>query len=418
MQPDPGPPRFLPARRPAVLRAAGLGLLLICATAASIAQADSRALADAFDRQFNQALADADVPGAAYAIVQAGQIVELGSFGHIDQRRSRAVDSGTVFRIASLSKGFSGVLAALVAAETGTALDQPVAGYAPSLRLRPGNRRPLTVEDVLGQRSGFIRNAYDNLIEAGVARDEILPRFNTLEPICPPGSCYSYQNNVFSLVEDVIATTAGTDYRAAVTERLFRPLGMARASVGYDELMARSNRAEPHLKTRAGWVGTAPRSTYYQVPSAAGINASILDMAQWAIAMLGHRPDVVPAPVIDEVLTPRIRTQRELRNRHWRDVLEDAWYGLGWRIYRVRDQRLALHGGWVAGYRAEIALSHELDLGLVILSNAETRVVGELNRRFWDLAQSPEALAAAAAGARAKRQSASTGAAASSGPGS
>ncbi|PKL94842.1 MAG: hypothetical protein CVV18_07645, partial [Gammaproteobacteria bacterium HGW-Gammaproteobacteria-8] len=49
----------------------------------------------------------------------------------------------------------------------------------------------------------------------------------------------------------------------------------------------------------------------------------------------------------------------------------------------------AVHGGWVAGYRAEISLSRELDLGLVILSNAETRLVSELGRAFWDLAFDP-----------------------------
>ena len=378
-----------PAGLPRLRGLTGVGSLLcaiLVAVSGPVTSADWNRVAEAFDRRFVDTLDEADVPGGAYVIVHAGLIVGMGSFGHTDSQRQRPVDSATVFRIASLSKGFSGVLAALLADEAGIALNQPVAGYSPSIRLEPNAERPLTIEDVLGQRSGFIRNAYDNLIEAGKTRDEILPRFNTLEPICPPGRCYSYQNNVFSLVEDVIASSSGNSFEEAVTERLFAPLGMTRASVGYDALIRVDNRAAPHLKTRSGWYGTEPRSTYYQVPSAAGINASILDMAQWAIAMLGHRPRIVPPAVIEEVLTPRIRTRRELRNRHWRGLLDDAWYGLGWRIYRVDDMQLALHGGWVAGYRAEIALSHDLDVGLVILSNAETRAVGELNREFWDLA--------------------------------
>lgn len=420
MQPDPQPARAgIRCQRPKAaaglsrFRPGAVGWCWFCmalwVACAPAVHADWRSVADAFDRRFAETLSEVDVPGGAYVIVQAGQIVELGSFGHTDNQQTRPVDSATVFRIASLSKGFSGVLAALVADEAGIALNQPVAGYAPSIRLRPNAKRPMTIEDVLGQRSGFIRNAYDNLIEAGKTRDEILPRFNTLEPICPPGRCYSYQNNVFSLVEDVILSGSGKTYEESVTERLFAPLGMTRASVGYDALIRADNRAAPHLKTRAGWYGTEPRSTYYQVPSAAGINASILDMAQWAIAMLGHRPEIIPASVIDEVLKPRIRTQRELRNRHWRGLLDDAWYGLGWRIYRVDDQQLAVHGGWVAGYRAEIALSHDLDVGLVILSNAETRAVGALNREFWDLAlahaRSQNAATATAANAQSPTSS-------------
>ena len=229
-----------------------------------------------------------------------------------------------------------------------------------------------------------------------MSRDEIIPRFNTLEPLCAPGKCYSYQNNVFSLVEDVIGETTGDRYPEVLTERLLEPLGMTGASVGFEAFVATDNRAAPHLKTRSGWYRAEPRPTYYQVPSAAGINAGILDMAQWALAMLGHRPEVVPPAVIDEVLAPRIRTGNELRKRHWRGRLDDAWYGLGWRLYQVGVHRLAVHGGWVAGYRAEIALSRDLDLGLVILTNAETRAVGALNRLFWDHALAPERVAAIA----------------------
>lgn len=341
----------------------------------------SRAFAERFERE----LSARDVPGGAFAIVHRGQILRLGTYGHTDRSASQPIDANTSFRIASLSKGFSGVLAATLAAENRFSLKQPVSTFAPSFRIK-AQSRPLTIEDVLGQRSGYVRNAYDNLLEAGISREEILPRFSTLEPLCAPGKCYSYQNNVFSLVEDVIGKSAGQNYPLALQERIFDPLGMVGASVGYHAFVSGDNHAQPHLKTRSGWRESRPRTTYYQVPSAAGINAGIIDMAQWMAAMLGHRPNVVSAQVVDEVLKPRIRTANELTNRNWRDLIQDAWYGLGWRIYQLPEATLALHGGWVAGYRAEIAFSRDLDLGIVILSNAETRAVGELNRHFWDLA--------------------------------
>lgn len=350
-----------------------------------------------FAERFERVLAKRDVPGGAFAIVHRGQILGLGTYGHTDQSDAQPIDASTRFRIASLSKGFSGVLAATLAAEQRFSLEQPVSAFAPSFRIKP-QPRPLTVEDVLGQRSGYVRNAYDNLLEAGISRAEILPRFSTLEPLCAPGKCYSYQNNVFSLVEDVIGKSGGQPYSLALQKRIFEPLGMVGASVGYHAFISAENHAQPHLKTRSGWRESRPRTTYYQVPSAAGINAGIVDMAQWIIALLGHRSDVISPQVIDDVLTPRIRTANEMRNRNWRDLLQNAWYGLGWRIYQLPETRLALHGGWVAGYRAEIAFSREFDLGIVILSNAETRAIGELNREFWDLALDAVRLAASPPG--------------------
>ncbi|MDT8449051.1 MAG: serine hydrolase domain-containing protein [Wenzhouxiangellaceae bacterium] len=372
------------------MTAAVLGLAVAAATHAAPA---GRELVDAFDARFRTELGEAGVPGAAYAIVHRGQLLGLGTYGSTEQAGTRAVDSSTVFRIASVSKGFSGVLAAMLAAEGRFELDQPVAAFSPTFTLKPTQPRKLTVEDVLGQRSGFVRNAYDNLIEAGLPREEILPRFRSLEPLCAPGACYSYQNNIFSLIEDVVAETARHPWAQVMQERIFTPLGIVGASIGYQPFVANDNRAEPHLKTRSGWRHVRPRTTYYQVPSAAGINAGIVDMAQWAIAMLGHRPDVIPPDVIAEVTRPRIRTRNEMANRHWRDIITNAHYGLGWRVYEIGRHELALHGGWVAGYRAEIALSHELDLGIVILANAETRAVSALDRFFWDLAFESPALA-------------------------
>lgn len=363
---------------------------IICCTAAfsldtPAEQPAFEQVAREFAHQFETELAHRKVPGGAFVIVHRGQILRLGTYGHTDRGKAQPVDANTQFRIASLSKGFSGVLAATLASEQRFSLKQPISNFAPSFQIT-ARSRPLSIEDVLGQRSGYVRNAYDNLIEAGISRGEILPRFAKLQPLCSPGKCYSYQNNVFSLIEDVIAKSSGESYSKVLQTRLFEPLGMVGASVGYLAFVGSDNHARPHLKTRSGWHASRPRTTYYQVPSAAGINAGIIDMAQWVIALLGYRTDVVSQDVVTEVLKPRIRTANEMRNRNWRDVLQDAWYGLGWRIYQLPDARLALHGGWVAGYRAEIAFSRKLDLGIVILSNAETRAVGKLNRQFWDLA--------------------------------
>jgi beta-lactamase class C len=337
-----------------------------------------------FEARVRLTLADERIPGMAWVVVHGGRIAGLAAHGHVDRQRSRAIDTSTVFRIASVSKGFAGVLAALLAQEGRFGLTEPIAPYAPSFGFRNDSVRSLTIQDVLGQRSGFVPNAYDNLIEAGRSRQDIYPRFAEIDPICSPGACYSYQNSIFSLIEDVVERSTAMPYPELVEQRLFGPLEMRHASLGYEAFIAEDNRADPHLKTRTGWRRSSPRRTYYQVSSAAGINASIEDMAQWALAMLGHRPDVIPESVIGEVLTPRIRTVRELRNRHWRDRLENAHYGLGWRIYEIEGHELAIHSGWLAGYRAEIALSREFDLGLVLLMNAESRSVGELDRAFWD----------------------------------
>ena len=81
-----------------------------------------------------------------------------------------------------------------------------------------GRARPL-VRDLLGQSTGLIPHAYDNLIEDGLSMERITDQFSKLSYICEPGDCYSYQNSVFSLIEPVIETTTSRQYDVLMYEK-------------------------------------------------------------------------------------------------------------------------------------------------------------------------------------------------------
>ena len=335
-----------------------------------------------FESNLHRALAEERVPGAAYAVVAGGRLLHVGGYGNTDMNGGRPVDPETVFRLASVSKGFAGTLAALIAYEGGFALEEPITRYRSDFRIL-GPAEAITIRHVLGQMTGFTPNAYDNLIEAGKTLDEIIPHFSTLAPICQPGSCYTYQNNTFSLIGPVLESATQTPYAELLKHRFFGPLEMKNASIGYESFMASDNHAEPHVRVRRTWQKGTVSPNYYRVGPAAGVNASALDMAGWLIALLGHRPDVLPPEVVDLATTPTIRTRSDLSHTYWRGHLTDAHYGLGWRVYHVGEESLIYHGGWVSGYRADISFSRARDVGLVILTNAEHNVVSELTVGFW-----------------------------------
>jgi beta-lactamase class C len=352
---------------------------------AAAAPGNVHGLSAAFDERFRALLAEENIPGGAYAVVHRGVPVRVGVAGTTDIRTGEAVNPDTVFRIASVSKGFAATLAALLAGEGRFSWAEPITRYVPSFEFQ-GVRESVKIHDVVGQSSGFIPHAYDNLIEAGIPRNEVWQRFASLSPICAPGTCYTYQNSVFSLIEPVLEQASQSSYPELVRERIFQPLGMHNASAGFEGYRDSNNHAVPHVKRARTWRAVSVEPDYYSVSSAAGINASVLDMAEWLIAALGHRPEVITVAALDQVMTPRVRTVRELRRKHWREYLNDAHYGLGWRIYEFGDEELVYHGGWVSGFRAEIALSRRHDLGLVILMNGESSAIAELSSGFWSRA--------------------------------
>jgi len=171
-----------------------------------------------------------------------------------------------------------------------------------------------------------------------------------------------------------------------MNEKIFEPLNKRDSSVGNEPFINNPNHAKPHVKSRGRWRTVAVKPNYYRVAPAAGVNASVLDMGKWLMAQMGANPDVLPPNVVETVTRPRVYTARDKRRKYWRDIISDAHYGLGWRIYRIGDEQIAYHSGWVSGFRADIAWSNTHQVGLAVLMNVESSDISALSTAFWKMA--------------------------------
>ena len=352
-------------------------------------------LAEGFDVREFEAMAEAlvhnqRVPGLAMAIVHNGQVLSARGYGVTDVHDAEPVDAHTVFRLASLSKSFAGTIAGMLVAEGAMRWDSRVVDFMPGLELSdPDAAEMITVADVLSHRVGLGRHTYDRDIEGGAEYNALVQRLSQAPMTCQPGDCYSYQNVAFSLVGDVVFATSGQFFSEAVSRRLFKPLGMHDASYGLDGIQNSPRWAKPHVRARGGWTSLMPKPTYYRVAPAAGVNASISDMAQWLIAHMGYRPAVLPAPLLSTLHSPIVGTPGEMRGgqRSWRrQRLNAAGYGLGWRVYDYSGHRMVFHGGAVQGYRGAMAILPERDLGVVILWNSGSSLPSGLMPTILDRA--------------------------------
>lgn len=358
-------------------------LMLTVCTASVPARADLQNSAAEFDRYFRQLMKEKSIPGGAYVIVQGDQVVAMDTYGVRIKGKRGKVDRHTVFRLASVSKTFAGSMAAVLEHEKKFNWADRVVSFVPELSFKtPGLSRQLQIQHLLSHSSGLTPNAYDNYLEDNKPLSKILPKFANIDPRCKPGKCYGYQNVLFSLIEDVIYKATGITYERQLKDRFFTPLKMDDASLGWESFMASDNRAAPHIQTGRGWAAVKVEKEYYLAAPAAGINASISDMAQWLKAQMGYFPKVLSPEVIADITTERVETRRHMRHRIWRDYLSHAGYGLGWRLYTMGDDRIIYHGGWVAGFRAAVAYSEKQKIGIAILMNAESRVIADLTANF------------------------------------
>lgn len=346
------------------------------------------------DQTLQTAMGTGDFVGLAVAVVRNGEVTFLNTYGETETGNGEAVTPDTVFRIASLSKGFASSMVGLAVSEGRLSLDAPVSGFAPELALPGGSESRLTLASLLSQRTGLPPNAYDNLLEDGIEPVRILPMYRKVKPTCPAASCYAYQNVTYDLSGRALAAAYGEAYSQLVEERLFAPLGMKTASYGLEGLTHTGNWARPHTRARQKdpalppnpWTRLEVKLPYYSIPAAGGVNASITDMAQWLNAQLGHAPDVLPPDVLDLIHMPQVNTPTEtLRMRDVMPELSDSHYAYGWRVYDYAGRTVVAHGGSVDGYGAHIMFLPEEDTGIVVLSNTRTRRMWAIAPMFMDL---------------------------------
>jgi beta-lactamase class C len=314
------------------------------------------------------------MPGLAMTVVHGKRVVLERGYGRTGGPRGESVDTHTVFRLASLSKGFAGTLGGLLAEDGVLDWDMPLSQQLPTFQLADADASgQLTVRDILAQRTGLKFHTYDRDLEGDAPYPVLAARLDKAPLLCRPGDCFSYQNIAFSLFGDVAFAITGQFYTHLVETRLFAPLGMVDATFGRDGLESSRRWARPHVRGGRGWVPVRPRENYYRVPPAAGINASIADMRLWAQAQLGHRPDVLSPRVLEDIHAPQARTPDQRNGSPWRrERLRDAHYGLGWRVFDYAGHTMVYHAGAVQGYRGMIALLPAQDVGLVVLWHSES----------------------------------------------
>lgn len=319
----------------------------------------------ALDRQLTDLSQRPEMAGLAVAVVEEGELRFVRTYGVADASNGAPVTPHTLFRWASVSKTATGAFAAALAANGTLDLDRPISNWRMTLRLPGGAETRLTVAELLAQRTGLSKNAYDDKLEHGQDPASLRVSLAGAPLQCEPGTCHTYQNVAFDAASEILSDAAKESFSDAVENRLFRPLGMVSAGYGMDRMTGAKDWARPHGKHQLLPV----KETYWRVPAAAGVESDIVDFAKWMQAMMGARPDVLPKPVLMLAHRPRVHTAR-LYSGALRQAITDADYGLGWRSFTYGGLRLEGHSGAVSGYRATMIFEPATRTGVVAMWNS------------------------------------------------
>ena len=332
----------------------------------------------------------AKVPGAALVVVVGGKVELENAYGVVSVEEPVPVTDRSLFRIASISKGFASAAAAMLVRDTEMTWQTPLKTELAYLRFKSSEYgEQINLRHIMSQTTGLMPHAYTNLIEENMSFSRIVDRLHKVDFICPPGRCYGYQNVVFSLIGDLVHARTSLDYAEFVDRRLFQPLAMNRASIGHDAYIRDADHARPHIWNGKTWRTVRSKSDFYKVSPAAGVNASISDMREWLLAQLGRKPEVLSGNMLDEMHERVVRTSRRQAHYPYRKGLGRIYYGLGWRVFEYGNQEgFVHHGGYIRGMTSTMVFHRPTQTGVVFLTNSEPKGVNRLVLDFAELHQS------------------------------
>ena len=324
--------------------------------------------------------------GGALAIVYKGQVVHLKGYGVKKINTKDSVDVNTVFRLASVSKGFTGVLGAILHKKQLLDLDTPCVAYLPDMKLqRQVNTNTVTLRNTLSHTTGLTAYSFDKHVEAGASFNTIFQQLAQANVQCNPGTTFAYQNVMFSLIDTIVRKQLQKSYAELMQDFVFEPLGMTDASATFEGFKSSGNFAYPHRGYAKGTAVVKLNNRYYQTAPAAGINASIADMSKYLQALLGFAPTVFSPEVLRDIAVPRVKMPlKNVTNQIWGN-LSDRAYGMGWRIFTSHGNTIMYHGGFVEGYRAEIAFCADQQIGIVFLQNSANTLALEAAPTFMNM---------------------------------
>ncbi len=364
-----------------------------------------RVLELAINEYFQQALKSGQIIGAGVSIVKGDSILLAEGFGIRNFENGKQVDGETVFRLGSLSKGFTGVLAAKLVEEGAFDFKDRVTDYLPNFVFGDSlNTQSIEIGHMLSHTSGTPYHSYTNLVEAGLSMAKIAERFIDVNPISAPGQQYSYQNAMFALTQEVMLQATGKNINTLLMERFFKPLEMTGTVMDHDSFMKKGNIAVPHRKSGNGWRALPLKNNYYNAVAAGGIDASSSDMGKWMRFLLGHNASIMNKSSLAKAFEPFIELNENNKYyQRWEGHVKSA-YAFGWRVHTMKnettnkEETIIHHGGSVNSYRNEIALFPDSDLGICVLMNNNSRLARTVIPELRDIVKhiyelSPDALA-------------------------
>jgi CubicO group peptidase (beta-lactamase class C family) len=330
-------------------------------------------------------LEEVGVPGAAVAVIQNGEATFLQGFGVRELERPEPATADTLFRIGSVTKSFSSLLAATLVDAGKVSWETPLVDLLPGFAVTDAVLTPrLTLRDGFCACSGLPRRDFEFIFTANeMTPERLIAGMADLPLTAPHGEKYQYSNQMVAAGGFAAAVAAGgspTDldhaFAIALRSRVLNPIGMPRTTYDLTEVVGDGDYASPHAEAIGGALQPVPLlvddTWLMSVAPSGALWSSARQMVRYVQTELGRgtAPDgarVVSAENLELTWQPGVAIPGAGRPASMAAFA--GHYGLGWVVGNYGGQRAVWHSGGTLGFSSLVTFLPDAGLGMVILTN-------------------------------------------------
>jgi CubicO group peptidase (beta-lactamase class C family) len=307
------------------------------------------------------------------AVVHGDDLAWSRGIGFANVESRMAPEPTTLYRIASITKTFTGTAIMQLRDEGRLHLDDPAVKFIPELRGAStpfGDIDAVTIRRMLSHESGLMSEPPGTdwrapSYEGNVSRN--LARMAEIGTKVPTNSQWKYSNLAFQILGEIVSRLSGAPYVEYVRDAILEPLGMT--ATAFEPL------AEAQLPRRA--TGYAARfvsdeldlsSTAPTIYAEGGLWSCASDLARWL--SFQFREDGGPRQ------GAQILAGQTLREMHKpRYIVDEKWtqaWGIAWSAMRKDDVIWVMHSGALHGFRSNVCFDPNQRIGAIVLVNGVT----------------------------------------------
>lgn len=353
------------------------------------------------DSFLTKAIATAEVPGLAIAVIEDGKVVYKKGFGQLGLNDPAPVTADTMFMIGSTTKSMTTLMISQLADQGRLSWDDKVVDIYPDFKLGDeALTAKVTLADLVCACSGIPRHDLPMLYSfKGKNSKNVLAELKFLKPTKGYRESFLYSNQLvaaagYIAAKKALPDTLGSDgYQQLMSKQVFKPLKMTRTLLDFDRLKSMANVAKPHSMNLDGtYTEIDLNNERFLVPvaPAGAIWSSVNDMAHYMIAELDGGVYDGKRIVSEEGLHKRRQPQVQMAS--------SRYYGLSWIVGESLGLEKVEHGGATLGNLSEFVFFPKTRSGFIILSNSRSVInmptIDKLLELWYDVPfQAEESLA-------------------------